>query len=94
MVMVFSRPIWSETQPQKGRQSPFTNRSAESANCSAGSVIQRKLTLTLSTLKSTAIGLSWAVAIRPPVATSVIMKYITQNCEVADICPEVKSKLL
>ena len=94
MVMVSSRPMWSEIQPQIGRQIPFSTRSAESANCSAGRVNQRTWIGTLSTLKSTAIGLSWAVAIRPPVATSVIMKYITQNCEVADICPEVKSKLL
>ena len=28
--------MWSETQPQNGRQGPFTNRSAERANWSAG----------------------------------------------------------
>ena len=90
-VMVRSRPMWSETQPQKGRQTPFTSRSAESANCSAGMLRKRMLTGILSTLKSTAIGLSWATAIRPPVATSVIIRYISQNCGVADICQAVKS---
>src|SRR6266852_2240375 len=80
MVIVNSRPMWSEIQPQIGRQIPFSTRSAERANCRAGSVNQIRLIGTLSTLKSTAIGLSWAVAIRPPVATSVIIRYITQNC--------------
>ena len=73
-VMVSSRPMWSEIQPQIGRQIPFSTRSAESANCKAGSVNQRKLTGILSTLYSTAIGLSCAVAIRPPVATRVIIR--------------------
>src|SRR2546422_314819 len=85
------RSMWSETQPQNGRQSPFTSRSAERANWSAGRVIKRRLTGILSTLKSIAIGLSWATAIKPPVATSVIIKYISQNCGVAAIWPEVKS---
>ena len=49
---------------------------------------------TLSTLKSTAIGLSCAVAISPPVATSVIMMYMTQNCDVAAIWNEVNSTAL
>jgi len=74
-----------------GRQIPFSTRSAERANCRAGKVNQRKLIGTLSTLKSTAIGLSWAVAIRPPVATSVIIKYITQNWVVAAMSHERNS---
>ena len=52
---------------------PFTSRSAESANCSAGMVRKMKFTGILSTLKSTAIGFSCATAIRPPVATMVII---------------------
>jgi hypothetical protein len=31
MNIVFSRPMWSETQPKNGRQSPFNTRSMESA---------------------------------------------------------------
>ena len=54
-------------------------------------VRKRKCTGTLSTLKSTAIGLSCAVAIRPPVATSVISAYITQNWAVEAICQELNS---
>ena len=93
-VIVFSRPMWSETHPQKGRQSPFTRRSADSANVSAGMVSHRKLTGILSTLKSTAIGLSWATAIKPPVATMAIITYMSQKCGVAAICPDVKSTAL
>ncbi len=89
--MVFSRPMWSEIQPQMGRQIPFSTRSAERANCKAGKVNHRKVIGTLSTLKSTAIGFSWAVAIRPPVATNVIITYITQNCDVEAISPELNS---
>ena len=55
-VMVFSRPMWSEIQPQKGRQSPFTSRSAESANGKAAMVSPRRLTFILATLKSVAMG--------------------------------------
>src|SRR5262249_36879102 len=88
-LMVFSRPIWSETQPQKGRQRPLITRSAASAKGRARTVQPRMLTGTLSTLKSLAIGASCAVAIKPPVATMVIMKYMSQKCRVANICPEV-----
>src|SRR2546430_2223661 len=54
-------------------------------------VRKRKCTGILSTLKSTAIGLSCAVAIKPPVATRVMIAYITQNCGVEAICHEVNS---
>ncbi len=33
--IVFSRPIWSETQPNSGRETPFMTRSIMSANGSA-----------------------------------------------------------
>jgi hypothetical protein len=42
-------------------------------------VSQSTLTFTLSTLKSTAIGLSCATAMSPPVATSIMMRYMSQN---------------
>jgi hypothetical protein len=57
----------------------------------AGRVMKRNFTGTWSTLKSMAIGLSCATAIRPPVATSVIIRYISQNCGVAAIWNEVNS---
>src|SRR5260370_23510316 len=72
--MVFSRPMWSETQPQIGRQIPLITRSRLSANGNASTVQPRMVTGALSTLKSLAIGASWAVAIKPPVATMVIME--------------------
>src|SRR2546428_4244447 len=77
-----------------GRQIPFSTRSAERANCRAGKVNQRKVIGTLSTLKSTAIGLSWAVAISSPVATSVIIRYITQNGVVEAISPDLNSAVV
>src|SRR5262245_3925283 len=81
--------MWSETQPQNGRQRPLMTRSAASAKGRASTVQPKILTDVLSTLKSLAIGASCAVAIRPPVATMVIMKYMSQKCLVANICPEV-----
>jgi len=36
------------------------------------------------------MGASWAVAIKPPVATMVIIRYINQNWGVAAISPGVK----
>src|SRR5271168_1232946 len=53
-----------------------------------------RLTFILATLKSVAIGPSWAVAMRPPVATIAIITYISQKCEVEAISMEVKSEAL
>src|SRR5258707_2902815 len=83
MNIVFSRPIWSETQPKKGRVIPLSTRSIDSANCSAGSVNPRIDTGTVSILKSLAMGASCAVAISPPVPTMTNMAYMTQNGTVA-----------
>src|SRR5713226_704193 len=88
--MVFSRPMWSETHPQIGRQIPLITRSRLSANGKASTVQPRMVTGALSTLKSLAIGASWAVAIKPPVATMVIMKYMSQKWDVEAISAEVK----
>ncbi len=66
MNSVFSRPIWSEIQPQNGRVTPFITRSSVIAKVRAGSVRPSKFTGTSATLKSRAIGAICAVAIRPP----------------------------
>src|SRR5262249_18964775 len=89
--MVFSRPMWSEIHPQNGRQRPLITRSAWAAKGRAIKVHHRNLMGTLSTPKSRAMGASWAVAIKPPVATMVIITYISQNCFVLAISREVKS---
>src|SRR6185437_4190074 len=72
-----------------GRQKPFTSRSAESANVSAGIVIHRNRTGIFATPKEMAMGPSWATAMSPPVATRVIMKYISQKWGVEAISPEL-----
>ena len=79
MNIVFSRPIWSETQPKNGRVRPLRTRSIDSANCNAGSVKPRIATGTTSILKSLAIGASCAVAIRPPVPTITNMRYMMKK---------------
>ena len=79
MNIVFSRPIWSDTQPKNGRVRPFSTRSIDSAKVSAGRVMPSRLTGTSATLKSLAIGASCAVAIRPPAPTSTNIRYITQK---------------
>ena len=42
--MVFSRPMWSDTQPKNGRVTPFSTRSIVAAKVSAGSVMPMRLT--------------------------------------------------
>ena len=79
MNMVFSRPIWSDTQPKNGRVSPLRMRSSESAKVSAGMVRNRMVTGDFATPKSAAITESWAVAINPPAPTSTKIRYIIQN---------------
>ena len=85
MNIVFSRPMLSDTQPKNGRVTPFSMRSIESAKVSAGRVMPIRLTGTLATLKSLAIGASCAVAISPPAPTSTNMTYITQKIGDASI---------
>ena len=41
MNIVFSRPMWSDTQPKNGRQMPLSTRSIDNANVRAGSVNPR-----------------------------------------------------
>src|SRR5205807_7849389 len=76
---------------QNGRHSPLTKRSAESAKTSAGIMKPSRWTGTLSTLKSTALGLTLATAINPPVATIAIITYMSQKLGVAAISADVKS---
>ncbi len=42
MNIVFSRPIWSDTQPKNGRHMPLSTRSIVNAKVSAGSVSPSK----------------------------------------------------
>ena len=60
--MVYSRPIWSEIQPNRGRAPPLQTLSTISATLSADA--PNKIT-TSPTLKSFAIGAICAVAINP-----------------------------
>jgi hypothetical protein len=77
--MVRSRPRWSETQPKNGRVTPFMTRSSESAKVTAGRVIPRRLTGTLATPNSRAMGASSA--------TITNMTYMVQNIGVASASP-------
>ena len=79
MNMVASRPMWSDTQPHKGRVRPLVTRSIVSAKVSAGNVMPSRLTGTPATSKSSAIGASWAVKVRPPALTRTNMTYSSQK---------------
>ncbi len=79
MNMVFSRPIWSDTQPKNGRVSPFNTRSIASAKVNAGIVRNSSVTGVFATPKSVAMTESCAVAINPPAPTRTNSRYISQN---------------
>jgi hypothetical protein len=85
MNIVVSRPIRSDTQPKNGRVTPFSTRSIESANASAGRVSPNSVTGASATWKSCAIGPSCAVAIRPPAPIITNIAYRTQKSGVASI---------
>ena len=87
--MVFSRPMWSDTQPKNGRVSPFSTRSIVAAKVKAGSVMPMRLTGTSAILKSLAIGPSCAVAMRPPAAIMTNIRYMTQKTGVPAISLQV-----
>ena len=70
IIIVCSRPRWSDTHPKNGRLTPFSTRFIDSANGSAGSVMPNSDTGESATPKSLAIGVSCAVAMSPPVAVS------------------------
>ena len=89
MNMVFSRPMWSDTQPKNGRVSPLSTRSMVSAKVRAGRVIPIRLTGIVSILKSLAMGASCAVAIKPPAAMSTNITYMTQKVGVLIISVQV-----
>ena len=94
MNIVFSRPIWSETQPKNGRPNPSKIRSSEIARVSVAIVRPSMLTGTSATWKSWAIGAICAAAIRPPAATITNIAYITQNTGVRTVSLGVRSTLL
>ena len=75
--MVYSRPIWSDSQPKKGRPTPSKMRLSETAKIPAAMVIPNRSTGTLSSLRSMAIGFTEAVMDRPPAAISTNMMYST-----------------
>ncbi len=62
MAIVYSRPILSDTQPNRGRAPPLHIPSTMSATVNVDAVPNR---ITLPTLKSLAIGAICAVAIKP-----------------------------
>ena len=92
--MVFSRPMVSETQPKNGRPKPSRMRSSERAKVSAAICRPNTLTGTSATLKSWAMGASWAAAIRPPEATITNTRYMTQKIGLRSTCGGVKSTLV
>src|SRR5665213_640864 len=79
MAMVFSRPIWSETQPKNGRVNPLNTRSIDSAKLSAGSIKPMKPTGECVMPKSRAITGSSAMAISPATPTIANIRYISQK---------------
>ncbi len=79
MNIVFSRPMWSDTQPKNGRDTPLSTSPIDNAKPSAGMVSPSIDTGMLSIAKSLATGASWAVTIRPPVPTMTNIAYISQN---------------
>src|SRR5215467_11689119 len=87
-LMVFSRPMWSETQPQKGRHRPLITRSAASAKGRAKTVQPRMLTGVLSTLKSLAMGASCAVANKGRGANGIRREDMSERGREENICPE------
>ncbi len=78
-VMVRSRPMWSLTQPQNGRVTPFKMRSSDKAKGTTAIAAKPRFTLVLSTPMSLATDASTPVAIKPPTPISVIMAYINQK---------------
>ena len=75
--MVYSRPIWSDSQPKNGRPTPSKMRLSDSANTSAGIAKPNSSTGTFSILRSLAIGAIEAAIVSPPAATSTNMMYST-----------------
>jgi len=61
MNIVFSRPMWSETQPKNGRVSHFRIRSIVAAKVSAVIVRPARVTGTVPTFRSSEIGARLAV---------------------------------
>ncbi len=89
ITIVFSRPIWSEIQPNSGREMPFMMRSSISARGRAAMVTKYRSTLKFFTPRSCAITPSWATAIMPPVTTQMNISSISQNSLVRSASPSV-----
>ena len=83
--MVFSRPMWSETQPKNGRVNPLAIRCSVSANGSAA----MPAISTSAMPKSFITGPNCDTTISPPVDIIVIIRNISQNTGVFSISPGV-----
>ena len=79
--MVFSRPIWSDTQPKKGRVRPLVMRSKVSAQASAAEAD----TIVLVDAERRAKLANCVITIRPPVDIIDIITNISQNTGVFSI---------
>ena len=68
--IVYSRPIWSDSQPKNGRPTPSNMRFRDNAKTSAGITRPKRSTGIFSILKSLAIGAMDAAMVSPPAAIS------------------------
>ena len=86
MPIVFSRPIWSDTQPKNGRVKPLVMRSKVSANGIAASVTPRMTTVVVASMPNALAKLvNCVITMRPPVDIIDIMTNISQNTGVFSI---------
>ena len=81
--------MWSEIQPNNGRETPFMMRSIISASGSEAITAKCRSTLNSFTPRSVAITPSWATAIMPPVTTRINITNISQNSRVRMASPRV-----
>src|SRR5271165_24395 len=75
--MVYSRPIWSDSQPKNGRPTPSNIRFSDNANTNAGKTKPNNSTGILSILRSLAMGAMDAAMVRPPAAINTNITYST-----------------
>src|SRR2546428_12719567 len=73
--IVFSRPIWSDTQPKNGRVRPLANRSIDSARGRAG----KPKTKTSAMPKSRGNAPICETTMRPPVDIMALMTNLSQK---------------
>jgi len=86
--IVFSRPIWSDSQPKNGRVKPLVMRSTVKANGNAA----RPNTRTFATPKSREKAANCEMIINPPVDIIVIIANSSQNTGARSICRGATSR--